>query len=149
MQKRINLGNEKTAITLLEKIRVNKSDEKIRITNSHITSLNEIIGRKVFKKDSLYVNSMTLWEIMQPLGGRGKHHYHNLSPRNIFNALRSIKEPKDVIVSYDERFIIVTLATINDGANIVVIVSPNVELDLSSNNKVTKIITIYPMKIKK
>lgn len=146
----INLGKEKSAIKNIEQIKNNKKRfQNIRIINSHITRLNKVIGKKVFKKDALYISAETLWEIMQPLGGKGKHNYHNLSPVDIYNALRTLKDSKDISISYDNRYVIVTLATIFDEANIVVVVSPNDFLNGYPNVEVTKVITIYPIKKKK
>ena len=146
----INLGKEKSAIKNIEQIKNNKKRfQVIRIINSHITRLNKVIGKKVFKKDALYISAETLWEIMQPLGGKGKHNYHNLSPVDIYNALRTLKDSKDISISYDNRYVIVTLATIFDEANIVVVVSPNDFLNAHPNVEITKVITIYPIKKKK
>ena len=150
MPKDINLGNEKSALEVLTKIQEKKTTAvDIRIINSHIVSLNTIIERRVFKKDALYVSSETLWEIMQPVGGTGKHNHHGLTPQNLFDALSSIKSPKEIYVSYDNRYLIVTLATIIDGANLVVIVQPNCPLNNNLLANAIKVITIYPKKIKK
>ena len=144
MQRTINLGDEKTSKDYLELLRTKRYVPfDIRIVNSHITLLNEVIGKKIFKRDALYINSDTLWEIMQPLGGRGKHHFHNLSPTNIYDALHSIKDSKEVIVSYDNRYVIVTLSTFNESTNIAVVVTTNALLN-SGKTKVLKIITLYP-----
>ena len=141
----INLGKEKSAIKNIEQIKNNKKRfQDIRIINSHITRLNKVIGKKVFKKDALYISAETLWEIMQPLGGKGKHNYHNLSPVDIYNALRTLKDSKDISVSYDNRYVIVTLAMVFKGVNIAVIVTTNGFLKGDILNKVTRIITIYP-----
>lgn len=150
MQNFINLGKEKSAIKNLEQIKNEKKRvQDVRIINSHITRLNKVIGKKVFKKDALYISSETLWEIMQPLGGKGKHNYHNLSPIDVYNALRTIKDSTEISVSYDNRYVIVTLATIFDEANLVVIVSPNSFINDYPNVEITKIVTIYPIKNKK
>lgn len=146
----IKVGKEKSAIKNLEQIKNDKKRiQDIRIINNHITRLNKVIGKKVFKKDALYISSETLWEIMQPLGWKGKHNYHNLTPIDIYNALRTLKDSKDISVSYDNRYVIVTLATIYDDASLVVIVSPNCLLNIYPGTEVTKVITIYPMKKKK
>ena len=68
MIKYLNLGNEKLTINSLETLKTNKTiQHDIRITNSHITNLNSVLNKKVFKKDALYIDSETLWEIMQQL----------------------------------------------------------------------------------
>ena len=146
MIKYLNLGNEVDTVDSLNKIKSKKlNNYDIRISNSHITDLNNVIGRKVFKNDLVYISFETLWEIMQPVGSKGKHHHpHGLSPNDIYNALSTIKNSEDITISYDNRYIIVTLATISDDANLVVIVSPDCSLLSNAKSKITKIITIYP-----
>ena len=146
MTKSLNLGNKNYALQSLREIKERKvNDYDVRITNSHITDLNAVIGKKIFKKDALYVGSETLYEIMEPLEKEGKHHHtHGLSPEDIFNALSSIKNSNDVSVSYDNRYVIVTLAIVSDGANLVVIVDPDCPITNGSKTKIIKIITIYP-----
>lgn len=149
MLKIINLANKKSALKVLEETKNSKNcNYDIRIHNSHITELNRVLGRKVFKKDALYINSGTLKEIMLPVGRSGKHHHqHGLSPIEIFSALSTIKDSNDVSISYGNRYIIVTLATIYNGVNLVVIVEPNSALLNHLNAKIIKIITIYPKNI--
>ncbi len=147
MNKVINLGNIKYALTVLEKIKnTNYSPVDIRITNSQITKLNKVIGYTVFRKDALYVNTTTLHDIMQPLGGRGRHNYHNLEPNEIFSALVELKNSKNITSSFDGRFLIITLAATSKGIPIAIVVEPNAELSWDRNIRITKIITIYPHK---
>ncbi len=146
----INLGDEESAIRVLTSIKNKKNGNyDVRILNSHITDLNIVIGKRVFKKDTLYVNYETLWEIMQPLGKKRKHNHHNLLPEEVYKALRTMKDSKDISVSYDDRYVIVTLATILDGANLTVIVSPKSSLKNDIKAEIIKVITIYPVKKKK
>ena len=125
MIKYLNLGNEKLTIDSLTELRKRKlNNYDIRITNSHISKLNTILKKKVFKKETLYISSEALWEIMQPVGDKGKHNYHGLTPQNIFDALVTMKQSTEIEVSYDNRYLIVTLATVFDDINLVVIVTP-------------------------
>ena len=145
MFKIVNVGNQDSAIKVLTEIRDNNYVPfDVRITNSHITDLNSVLGKKVFRKDALYVGSDTLWEIMQPIGNKGKHNYHGLTPQNIFDALSTMKSSKEVDVSYDNRYLIVTLATVFDDINLVIIVTPKGYLKNNPKTVVNRIITIYP-----
>ena len=146
----INLGNKKDSIKILSSMKCEKRPDNydIRIHNSHITELNTVLGKKVFKKNALYIGSETLWEIMQDVGGKGKHHYHGLSPRDVYNALITLRYSKEIDVSYDDRYLIVTLATVFDDINIAVIVATNGFLKTNLKKKVNKIVTIYPYKKK-
>ena len=57
----LNVGNYVNAINLLNRIKDNNYVPfDIRITNTHIVNLNKLIGKTIFRKDSLYVNSKTL-----------------------------------------------------------------------------------------
>ena len=62
MNKTINLANKSLSVSIITKIK-NKDyvPFDLKITNSHIMSLNEKIGFVVFRKDSLYINSHSLW----------------------------------------------------------------------------------------
>ena len=145
MIKFINLGNEKSAIESLTLLKENKyEDLEIRLYNTHITELNALLGKKVFKNDVVYANAMMFWEVMQPLGGKGKHHYHNLTPENVYEALSTMHYSEDVTLSYDERYVIVTLATIADGISIAAIVTPKGNAKQLNGRNIIKIITMYP-----
>ena len=149
MIKYLNLGNEKLTIDSLTALKENKvNNYDIRITNSHITNLNSVLKKRVFKKETLYISSEALWEIMQPIGNKGKHNYHGLTPQNIFDALVTMKQSTEIDISYDNRYLIVTLATVFDDINLVVIVTPTGNLKNNTKMIVNRIITIYPKKKK-
>lgn len=86
------------------------------------------------------------WEVMQPLGGKGKHHYHNLSPENVYEALSTMRYSNNVTISYDNRYVIVTLATIAGGISIAAIVTPEGHTKQLNKKNVIRIITMYPIK---
>lgn len=147
MQKIINLGNKKASLELLKHLSKNKYEAiEIRIKNTHIKELNKLIGKNVFKNDMVYADASMFWEIMQPLGGRGKHNFHNLSPENVYDALSTIRNSTQVTLSYDNRYVIVTLATLECSVNIIAVVTPTGTLRTNVSKKITKIITLYPHK---
>ena len=144
MQRIINLGNKRDALSALNSIADKKQKIEVKIINTHIFEINKVLGRKVFKKDALFISAESLWEIMQPIGGKGRHHYHGLSPENVFETLSTIRFSKDVTVSYDDRYLILTLATIFDEINIAVVVTPKGHSINIKNKEINRIITIYP-----
>lgn len=145
MIKAINLGNKNESITALNSLKTKKGGSRyIRIINSNIKELNKVIGRNVFKKDALYINSLSLWEIMQPVGGKGSHHYHGLTPEQVYDALSRLKYSKEVYTSYEDRYIVITDVAITNEVKLIVIVTPNAVLYKERIDNVAVIITIYP-----
>ena len=145
MIKKINLGNKKLALKFLSEIKNRgQTHFDIKINNSHILNLNKLIGRNVFKKDTLYIGSETLWEIMQPIGGKGKHNYHGLTEEDVFIALSSIKNPYAVLVSRDNRYSIISIKLSHFSERLKIIVEVGSELKDRINANVNKIVTIYP-----
>ena len=145
MIKAINLGNKNESITALNSLKTKKGGSRyIRIINSNIKELNKVIGRKVFKKDALYINSLSLWEIMQPVGGKGSHHYHGLTPEQVYGALSRLKYSKEIYTSYEDRYIVITDVAITNEVKLIVIVTPNAVLYKERKDNVAVIITIYP-----
>ena len=141
----LNIGDKESCLQTLIQFKENKYVPfYVRITNSNIRELNNVIGRKVFKKDALYINSLSLWEIMQPIGEKGKHHHHGLAPEEVYNALSRIQYSKEVYTSYEDRYIVITDVVVTDEVRLVVIVTPNETLVKENIDNVVVIITIYP-----
>ena len=141
----LNLANKDTCIALLEEIRDNDYVPfYLRITNSHIKDLNAVIGRNVFRKDAVYVNSQSLWEIMQPVGGEGGHHYHGLTPEQVYNALSRMRYSKEIRLSHDGRYIVTTDISHSTNVFLVVILDPDGYLKTEMIEKIIVVVSIYP-----
>lgn len=141
----INLGEKESTLETLSKMKNRLyAPFDIRITNSHITTLNDLIGNDIFKKDSLYINSFTLWEIMQKIGKRGKHNYHGLTPNDVFMALCSIKDPKCVFIAKGERYAIITTELSHFSIPLMIVVEIGSTIDGIIDENMNKIVTIYP-----
>ena len=143
MKRVINIGNKKQAYIALEQFR-NKHYESIDIefTNVHLTRLNELVGYKLFRKNSLYVRSSTLWEIMQPVGKGGKHHYHGLEPCEIVNALSSLFDTVLIYQSYSNRYAALVLG--EKYPVLMVVIELNAGLENNRGADINKQVTIYP-----
>ena len=149
MNRIINIGEQESALQTITDIKENDYVPfDVEIKNSHILVLNKVLGIKVFRNNKLFVGSKTLQEIMGPVGGRGKHHFHGLTPDEILNTLKQIRFSKDINVSYDGRYVIITLATNKEGVPLAVIVEPNGSIHNNRKAIVTRIVTIYPQKKK-
>ena len=145
MIKRINVRNKDLAKEFLRKIKDNDYVPfDIKVENSHIRDLNKLAGKIVFRKDTLYISSFTLWEIMQAVGSKGKHNYHGLTEDDILMALSSFKNPKYFFITKNYRYAIIT--TENSHFNIPLFVVIEIGAGTKENAKanIYKIVTIYP-----
>lgn len=145
MRKIINIGNKKNALNTLLYYRTNEYVPfDVKIINTHIKELNDLIGLNIFSKDSLFINSKTLWEIMQPVGGKGNHNYHGLTEVDVYLALESIQNPYAVITSINDRYSIISVEVSHFNKQLVVIIEKNASLILNTKANVNKVVTIYP-----
>ena len=141
----INLGNKESSLSILERIKNNDYVPfDIKITNSHTMNLDALIGKKIFTKDNLYLDSRTLWEIMQPVGGKGRHNYHGLTSEDIYESLSSINEPDLILFNSNNRYSLVTTYISHFGEPVLIIVEVKSGLIKNQNARINKIITMFP-----
>ena len=141
----INLGNKTFALLVLEQLKENDYVPfDVEITNSHITELNELTGKKLFSKASLFVNSNTIHELMQPIGGKGQHNYHGLTPEDIYMALSSIKDPKYVFIVKNKRYAIISIELSHYKNPLMIVVETGAGTLLNDKANINKVVTIYP-----
>ena len=141
----INVGNYESAVNLLNQIKKREHIPfDIRITNTHFVNLNKLVGKTLFKKDSLYINSKTLWEIMQTNIGYGSHNYHGLSPEDVIIALRNITRPSIVFSTKNNRIAIITIKNSHFNQPIMIVIEIGASLRGNVNANVYKIVTMYP-----
>lgn len=144
MKRVINIGNKKQACEQLKQFK-NKHYESVDIefTNVHLLKINSLIGFKLFTKNSLYVRSSTLWEVMQPVGMSGKHHYHGLEPEIIVDTLSSLVNSFLIYESYFDRYAALVFGN-EEYPAIMVIIELNAGLSNNRDANVNKLVTIYP-----
>lgn len=143
METTINIGKRREAIRILKDFKINHYENRpIEITNIHLENINNIFGRKIIFRNNCFVESQTLWELMQPLGNKKTHNSHNLSPTEIFEALFNVKKPLEVVESYFGRYVILTIAIEQNGHKLGVVVEPETYHTVL-NKTVNKIITIH------
>lgn len=144
MNKIINIKNKKA----IDEIKVFKDKVfvpvDVRFENVHIKRLNEIIKFELFSKNDLYINSKSLWELMQPVGDAGSHNYHGLTAEDIYYALNSLLDPLAVFQVKNERFAIVPVFISSFNEPLMVVIEKDAELMNRQNAKINKIVTIYP-----
>ena len=145
MHRILNIGNKKYAINDLHTYKSNEYVPfDIKITNAHIKDINELTGINLFCKDSLYINSRTLWEIMQPIGGKGNHNYHGLTEDDVYLALESIHNPYAIISSKNNRYSIISIGVSHFNEQLIVVIEKNASLITNAKANVNKVVTIYP-----
>ena len=141
----INLGNKTFALLVLEELKENDYVPfDVEITNSNIKELNELTGKKLFSKSSLYINSKTLYDIMQPEGKSDNHNFHGLTPEDVYMSMVSIKDPKCVFITKYERYAIVSIELSHFDYPLMVVIEKGAGFLLNVNANINKIITIYP-----
>ena len=81
---------------------------------------------------------------MQPMGKSGSHNYHQLTPDDIYNALKSIKNPEYVIKAKLDRYAIIPVYVSSFNLPLMVVIEKGAELINKKNANINKIVTIYP-----
>ena len=144
MNKIINIKTNK-AIKEIRNFRDKKySLVDIKIKNVHLRELNKLMSFELFDKNDLYINSVTLWELMQPIGNSGSHNYHELSPEDICSALNSITTPKCIFRVKNKRYAIVPVLISSYDEPLMIVIEKDAGLINNQNAKINKIVTMYP-----
>ena len=142
--KTINIGNpEKALENLIEIKNKNYGNVDIKIGNLHLKRINELVRKNVFKKNDAFINAETLWEVMQPVGEKNHHHFHNLTTENVLETLKTLSNPYCVLQTESNRLSILSTYEKNGKRLVTIIEIDTVLLGLSAA-KINKIITIYP-----
>ena len=145
MIKSINLGEKTETIKALEALSEDdKTVRDIHIVNSHILDINNLVGKKIFKKDALYISSKTIFDIMQPMGGKDQHNYHELTPEDVFMALSSIKDPKCVFITGDNRYALISIELSHFDLPLMLVIETEASLIEKWDASINKVVTIYP-----
>lgn len=142
----INIGDRTNAIDFLINLENNKSHSEYKITNLGLTKLNKVCKGKPFHQEAAYIDYSTLKDATTEVGGKGHHNYHGLTPTEVVDALRSVKDVGKVYESKEnhEMFIIVSSIVAECGYPIIVIIALNNPLHSERNLKINKIASLYP-----
>ena len=141
----INISNKEFALSILGQLRDKDYVAfDVEITNSHIKELNELIGRNLFTKSSLYISSTTLHELMKPVGGKGQHNFHGLTPDDIYMSLLSIRDPRCVFIDKKGRYAIISIELSHFDYPLMLIIEKNAGLQIDAKARINKVVTIYP-----
>ena len=144
MNRIINIKNKK-AINEIEEFKKKKySQIDIKFCNLHLMKINELVRKHIFSKNDLYINSTTLWELMQPIGKHGSHNYHGLMPNDILTAMNNLLEPYCIFIVKESRYAVIPTCLSSFNEPLMFVVGIGAELINNKNANINKIITIYP-----
>lgn len=141
----INIKERENAIKDVDAFRKKKYEGKdVRFTNVNLLAINKLIDRQIFRKNDLFINSETLWELTQPIGCSGTHNYHELTPGDIVDALNSITDPYALFETKRRRYAIITTTMSHFEEPLMAIIEVGASLILNSQANINKVVTIYP-----
>ena len=109
-----------------------------------LKNINKICGRKLFDKNSLFVRSSTLWEIMQPVGGKGSHNFHGLKSEDILGALKGAIDPYSVYIARNKRIAVCTLFENFEHEKLLIVIELHCGLESDRFANINKIVSVYP-----
>ena len=147
MIKTINLGEREESIKALEILKGDEgANRDIQITNSHIMELNQLVKRKIFRNSLLYIDSQTLYDIMQPTGeSDSSHNYHELNPEDVYMALTSIKDPQYVFIAkYHNRHATISVELSHFKLPLMIVIETKAKIISNWEVVANKVVTIYP-----
>lgn len=116
----------------------------VKFENVHLKDLNTLIGQNLFSKNDLYANTISLWELMQPIGKKGIHNYHGLTPEDIIDTLATITEPYCVIQTEITRYAIMSTSISHFGEPLMVVIEIRGGLNSNIDANINKLVTMFP-----
>ena len=116
----------------------------IRLENVHMKRINALIKYNLFSKNDLFVNSTGLWEMMQPQGKQGGHHYHDLTPEEVLDALNNIISPYCIFKTKQNRLSIILSCVCHKDNPLMAIVEVGVGLIDDEEANINKLVSLYP-----
>ena len=116
----------------------------IRLENVHLRKINELVRKNIFSKNDLFVNSTSLWEMMQPQGKQGGHHYHDLTPEEVLDALNNIISPYCIFKTKQNRLSIILSCACYKDNPLMAVVELDADLIDTKNAKINKLVSLYP-----
>ena len=145
MYKSINIKQKEDAIKALYGFKEKEySPIDIRFTNTNLLMVNRLVRRNIFSKNDLYVNSDTLHDIMQPIGGKRVHNFHGLTPEEILQVLNNLTNPYCIYKTKENRYGIVSTIHRESGETIIIIIEVGSGLIGQMDANINKFVTMYP-----
>ena len=145
MHKVINIKVQEHAIEALEYYKNKKVKTiDIRLSNTELKGINKLIGMDMFSKNDLFVNSDTLWSIMQPVGEKDSHNHHGLTPKELVDTFNNFTNPYCVFVAELGRLGVISTIISESGHPLMVVIEIGAGLISNSDANINKMLTMYP-----
>ena len=145
MHKVINIKVPEHAIEALEYYKSKKTRlMDIRLSNTELKTINKLTGINLFSKNDLFVGSDTLYEIMQPVGGKDRHNYHGLTPKELVEVFNNLINPYCVFFTDLGRLGIISTIISESGHPLMVVIEIGAGLISNSDANINKMLTMYP-----
>ena len=119
----------------------------VRLENVHLTRISELIGHPLFSKNDLFVNSQTLWSLMNEDEEKSEnetHTHHPLTPIDILDALNNMQNPYCVFKTRFGRISIVVSCLSHYREPLMAIIEIGASLIEDMDANINKLITMYP-----
>ena len=119
----------------------------IRLENVNLRKTNEFIRNNLFSKNDLFVNSHTLWSLMnedEDKSDNETHTHHPLTPTDILDALNNMQNPYCVFKTKFGRISIVVSCLSHYGEPLMAIIEVGTGLIEDMDANINKLITMYP-----
>lgn len=145
MQKDINIKNKaaaEKAITYYKSKRVRDVD--VRLSNTELKQINNLTRIDLFSKNDLFVNSETLWSIMQPIGDKDSHNHHGLTPKELIETFNNLTDPYCVFVAELGRLGVISTIISESGHPLMVVIEIGAGLIGRIDANINKMLTMYP-----
>ena len=145
MNRIINIQNKKEAIESLNDYKNKKYVlTDVKFENVHLLKLNAYTRKDIFSKNDLFINTISLWELMQPLGEKGGHNYRDLSPEDIVDALSSITEPYCILKTEISQYAILSTTLSHFGEPLMIIIEVGSGNVIDKEANINKLVTMFP-----
>ena len=117
----------------------------VRFENVHLIMINNLMRYALFDKNDLFVNSDTLWSLMQEDEKKdNQHHHHGLTPEDILDALNNIVRPYCVFKTKQGRIAIILSCFSHFGEPLMAVIEIGGGIEEDDNANINKLITMYP-----
>ena len=143
MENIINIARRKQTINTFRTLKEKLYHYDLEITNLHIRKSNNLSKYDVFDHNDAFIGSEVIYKVLNNIQDE-EINYHGLSPEELYEVFRSLKDSNCFFKSIDNRYVILTSICVSDGDPILVILEVKTQLRDLRKLKINKIITVYP-----